>query len=74
MVGGKTPKQRTITYEDFAAFTLEQVNSDAYLNKPVGIYSDQIMDPVAEIRKYQEKLRQQEMGSDPLDSKQSDEF
>jgi nucleoside-diphosphate-sugar epimerase len=59
-VGGGTPKQRTITYEDFSEFVLEQVNSDEYLNKAVGIYSDQIMDPAAEIKKYQEKMRQQQ--------------
>jgi putative NADH-flavin reductase len=59
-VGGGTPKQRTITYEDFAAFVLDQVDSDEYLNKAVGIYSDVIMDPAAEIRKFQEKLRQQQ--------------
>jgi putative NADH-flavin reductase len=59
-VNGNTPKQRTITYEDFAAFTLEQVHSDEYLNEAVGIYSDKIMDPAAEIKKFQEKLRQQQ--------------
>jgi putative NADH-flavin reductase len=59
-VGGGTPKQRTITYEDFAEFVLDQVDSDEYLNKAVGMYSDVIMDPAAEIRKYQEKMRQQQ--------------
>ena len=59
-VNGNTPKQRTITYEDFAAFTLEQVHSDEFLNKAVGIYSDKIMDPAAEIKKFQEKLRRQQ--------------
>ena len=59
-VGGGTPKQRTITYEDFAEFVLDQVDSDEYLNKAVGMYSEVIMDPAAEIRKYQEKLRQQQ--------------
>ena len=59
-VGGGTPKQRTITYEDFAEFILDQVDSDEYLNKAVGMYSDVIMDPAAEIRKYQEKMRQQQ--------------
>jgi putative NADH-flavin reductase len=58
-VGGGTPGQRTITYEDFAAFTLEQVNSDEYLNKAVGMYSDQIMDPAAEVKKFMEKMRKQ---------------
>lgn len=55
---GTTPKQRTITYEDFAAFTLAQVTSDDFLNQAVGIYSDTIMDPVAEMKKFQEKMRQ----------------
>jgi putative NADH-flavin reductase len=59
-VGGGTPKQRTITYEDFSEFVLDQVNSDEYLNKAVGMYSDVIMDPAAEVRKYQEKLRLQQ--------------
>jgi putative NADH-flavin reductase len=58
-VGGGTPKQRTITYEDFAAFTLEQVHSDEYLNEAVGMYSDQIMDPAAEVKKFMEKMRKQ---------------
>jgi hypothetical protein len=58
-VGGGTPKQRTITYADFAAFTLEQVNSDQYLNKAVGMYSDQVMDPAAEVKKYMEKMLKQ---------------
>jgi len=58
-VNGGTPKQRTITYEDFAAFTLEQVTSDQYLGQAVGIYSDTIMDPAAEVKKYQELLRRE---------------
>lgn len=62
---GSTPKQRTITYEDFAAFTLAQVESDTYLNQAVGIYSNQIMDPAAEIRKFQEKMRRQNAGQQP---------
>ena len=59
---GGTPKQRTITYEDFAAFTLAQVDSDDYLGRAVGMYSEQIMDPAAEVRKFQEKMRQQQAG------------
>ena len=55
--GGTTPKQRTITYEDFAAFTLAQVASEEYLGQAVGIYSDTVMDPVAEMKKFQEKMR-----------------
>ncbi|MBT8444900.1 MAG: NAD(P)H-binding protein, partial [Gammaproteobacteria bacterium] len=41
---GTTPKQRTITYADFAAFTLAQVTSDQFVGKAVGIYSDTVMD------------------------------
>lgn len=55
---GETPKQRTITYEDFAAFVLAQVASDEYLNKAVGIYSDTLMDPAAELKKFQEEMRE----------------
>lgn len=55
---GTTPKQRTITYADFAAFTRAQVTSDDYVGKSVGIYSDTVMDPVAEMKKFQEKMRQ----------------
>jgi len=56
---GATPKQRTITYADFASFTLAQVDGDDYLDKAVGIYSDTVMDPAAEMRKFQERMRQQ---------------
>ena len=56
---GDTPPARTITYPDFAEFVLDQVNSDEYLGRAVGIYSDTIMDPVAELKKYQEKMQQQ---------------
>jgi nucleoside-diphosphate-sugar epimerase len=56
---GNTPPARTITYEDFAAFILAQLESREYVGRPVGIYSDDIMDPVAELKKFQEKMRQQ---------------
>ncbi|MFW2405479.1 MAG: NAD(P)-dependent oxidoreductase [Gammaproteobacteria bacterium] len=55
---GTTPKQRTITYADFATFTLDQVTSDDYLGEAVGIYSDTVMDPVAEMKKFQEQMKQ----------------
>jgi hypothetical protein len=57
---GETPPARVVTYEDFANFTLAQVDSDEYLGRPVGIYSDVVMDPMAELKKYQEKMRLQE--------------
>ena len=56
-IDGGTPKQRTITYEDFAEFTLAQVTTDEYLGQAVGMYSDVIMDPAAEVQKYLEKMR-----------------
>jgi len=55
---GTTPKQRTITYADFASFTLEQTTGDDYLGKAVGIYSDTVMDPAAEMKKFQERMRE----------------
>ena len=54
-IDGGTPGQRTITYEDFAEFTLAQATSDDYVGKAVGIYSDVIMDPAAEVKKFLEK-------------------
>jgi len=60
---GETPPARVITYEDFAAFVLAQVNSDEFVGRPVGVYSDVIMDPAAELKKYQESLRQKKTGS-----------
>ncbi len=56
---GDTPPARVITYEDFAQFTLAQVDGDEYVGKAVSIYSDVVMDPMAELKKYQEKLRLQ---------------
>ncbi len=56
-IDGGTPKQRTITYEDFAEFTLAQVGSDEYVGKAVGMYSDEIMDPAKEVKKFLEKMR-----------------
>lgn len=35
-----TPTSRLVTYADFAEFTLAQVESDRYLGKTVGIWSD----------------------------------
>jgi putative NADH-flavin reductase len=57
---GSSPGQRTLTYEDFAAFALEQVDSGGYLNMAVGMYTDEIMDPAKEVKKYLEKLKKQQ--------------
>ncbi|MDP6436007.1 MAG: NAD(P)H-binding protein [Gammaproteobacteria bacterium] len=59
-IDGGTPKQRTITYEDFAAFTLAQVDSDEYVGKAVGMYSDEIMDPAKEVKRFLEKIKREQ--------------
>ena len=35
-----TPKRTIVTYADFAAWTLDQVESDAHVGMTMGIYSD----------------------------------
>ena len=35
-----TPKRTIVTYVDFAAWTLDQVESDAHVDMTVGIYSE----------------------------------
>ncbi|WP_446830737.1 NAD(P)-dependent oxidoreductase [Candidatus Foliamicus sp.] len=49
---GNTPQARVITYEDFAAFILDQLEGGEYWNTVVGMYSDTIMDPAAEVEKF----------------------
>ena len=49
---GNTPGARVITYADWAAFILDNLTGDAYLNKAVGIYSDTVMNVQAEIDAY----------------------
>jgi putative NADH-flavin reductase len=63
-INGGTPKQRTITYEDFSAFTLAQVNSDEYLGRAVGMYSDEIMDPAKEVKKFLEKMAKEQAAAE----------
>ena len=49
---GDTPGARVITYEDFATFILDNLDSGDYWNMALGMYSDTIMDPAAEIEKH----------------------
>ena len=58
---GDTPGARMITYEDFAAFILDNLDGGDYWNMALGMYSDTIMDPAAEIEKYlaEQKARQE---------------
>lgn len=42
-VNQASPKQRMITYADFAGFVLDQVASDQYLGATVGVYSDRLL-------------------------------
>jgi putative NADH-flavin reductase len=60
-VSGSTPGARVITYEDFTAFILDELESDTYVNKAVGLYSETIMDPKAEIARFlaKEKAKQE---------------
>jgi nucleoside-diphosphate-sugar epimerase len=60
---GDTPPARVITYEDFAAFVLAQIDSDEFVGRPVGVYSDVVMNPAAELKKYQESLRGKNPGT-----------
>jgi len=60
---GNTPPARVITYEDFAAFVLAQIDSDEFVGRPAGVYSDVIMDPAAELKKYQDSLRKKNTGT-----------
>ena len=56
-----TPGARVITYEDFAAFILDNLDGGDYWNRAIGMYSDTIMDPAAEIEKFlaEQKARQE---------------
>jgi putative NADH-flavin reductase len=49
---GETPGARVITYEDFAAFILDHLEGEDYLNTAIGMYSDTVMNPQAEIDKF----------------------
>ena len=49
---GDTPGARVITYEDFATFILDNLDGGEYWNMALGMYSDTIMDPAAEIEKH----------------------
>jgi putative NADH-flavin reductase len=42
-VDADSPKGRMMTYADFAAFVLAQVNSDEHLGHTVGLYTDRIL-------------------------------
>ncbi len=52
-----TLPMRVITYADFAQFILSQVKPGPFGGVAVGLYSDTIMNPVAELEKHQERLR-----------------
>ena len=49
---GDTPGARVITYEDFATFILDNLDGGDYWNMALGMYSDTIMDPAAEIERF----------------------
>ena len=55
---GDTPGARIITYADFSDFVLTQLTGDDYLNRAVGLYSETVMDPQAEIEKFLAKQKE----------------
>jgi len=42
-VNENSPRQRMLTYEDFAAFVLDQVAGSQYLGATVGVYTDRLL-------------------------------
>jgi len=54
---GDTPGARVITYADFATFVLDHLTGDEYLNMAVGMYSETIMNPQAEVEKFLAKQK-----------------
>jgi len=64
---GNTPGARVITYEDFAAFILDNLNGGDYWNRALGMYSDTVMDPAAEIEKFlaRQKAAQEAAAQEP---------
>lgn len=57
---GNTPGARVITYEDFAAFILDNLESGPYDNKAVGVYSETQMNVMAEIEKFLAKQKEEQ--------------
>ena len=47
-----TPPLRVLTYSDFADFILNNLDNSKYLNSAIGIYTNTIMNPQAEIDDY----------------------
>ena len=54
---GNTPGARVITYQDFANFILDNIESGPYWNQAVGIYSERNMNVMSEIEKFLEKQK-----------------
>lgn len=50
-----TPPARVITYADFAAFVIENLTAAEHLGQALGLYSDTIVNPAAELEKVMKK-------------------
>ncbi len=50
-----TPPARVVTYADFAAFVIENLTATDHLGQALGLYSDTIVDPAAELEKVMNK-------------------
>ena len=46
-----TPPARVLTYADFAAFVIDNLTASDYLGQALGLYSDTMMNPAAELEK-----------------------
>jgi nucleoside-diphosphate-sugar epimerase len=55
---GNSPSGRVLTYADFANFIYANLTAERYVGKAVGMYTDDIMDPAAEIKKFLAKQKE----------------
>jgi nucleoside-diphosphate-sugar epimerase len=53
-----TPSGRVLTYADFSQFIYDNLIADLYVGKSVGMYTDDVMDAAAEIKKFLAKQKE----------------
>lgn len=61
-----TPSGRVMTYADFADFIFNNLTAERYVGKSVGMYTDDIMDPAAEIKKFLAKQKEMQQNAAPV--------
>ena len=52
---GTTPPARVITYADLAAFIIDNLTASEHLGQALGLYSDTVVNPAAELEKVMKK-------------------